>query len=136
MRAIGFDLGSVYTKAVLLDNEGKVELSRYATKGVDDAKAVGEVAHLSTAAARDATTAGRVYFGDVCERYTSGDAAADDVNVHLGPRRNIQSEVERVVVAFPVADLFAPLESLLGAAQVGSDSLAEPLVTRPGSTAT
>jgi predicted CoA-substrate-specific enzyme activase len=42
MRAIGFDFGSVYTKAVLLDGEGNLALTCYAKKGHDDRRLVGE----------------------------------------------------------------------------------------------
>jgi predicted CoA-substrate-specific enzyme activase len=42
MHAIGFDFGSVYTKAVLLDARGKVELTCYAKKGIDDRKVVDD----------------------------------------------------------------------------------------------
>ncbi len=36
MRAIGFDFGSVYTKAVLLDTTGNIDIVCYAKKGTDD----------------------------------------------------------------------------------------------------
>ncbi|MBI5528783.1 MAG: hypothetical protein HY897_20830 [Deltaproteobacteria bacterium] len=42
MRSIGFDFGSVYTKAALLDDEGDVELCVYAKKGTGDARALEE----------------------------------------------------------------------------------------------
>jgi hypothetical protein len=42
MHSIGFDFGSVYAKAVLLDAGGKVDLTCYAKKGVDDRKAFDE----------------------------------------------------------------------------------------------
>jgi len=42
MRAIGFDFGSVYTKAVLLDGEGNLALTCYAKKGRDDRRLIGE----------------------------------------------------------------------------------------------
>jgi predicted CoA-substrate-specific enzyme activase len=42
MRAIGFDFGSVYTKAVLLDGEGNLALTCYAKNGPDDRRAIGE----------------------------------------------------------------------------------------------
>ena len=42
MRAIGFDFGSVYTKAVLLDGEGNLALSCYAKKSHDDRRLMGE----------------------------------------------------------------------------------------------
>jgi len=40
MHAIGFDFGSVYTKAVLLDADRNVDLICYAKKGFDDRKAI------------------------------------------------------------------------------------------------
>ena len=42
MPVIGFDFGSVYTKAVLLDADGNVDLSCYAKKGIDDRKLIDE----------------------------------------------------------------------------------------------
>jgi predicted CoA-substrate-specific enzyme activase len=42
MQAIGFDFGSVYTKAVLLDADGNIDLTCYAKKGIDDRKAIEE----------------------------------------------------------------------------------------------
>lgn len=42
MHAIGFDFGSVYTKAVLLDADGNIDLACYARKGIDDRKAIDE----------------------------------------------------------------------------------------------
>ncbi len=42
MHAVGFDFGSVYTKAVLLDAGGNVHLTRYAKKGIDDRKVINE----------------------------------------------------------------------------------------------
>lgn len=42
MHAVGFDFGSVYTKAVLLDAAGNVDLTCYAKKGIDDRKALDE----------------------------------------------------------------------------------------------
>ena len=42
MRSIGFDFGSVYTKAVLLDGEGNLALTCYAKNGEDDRRLIGE----------------------------------------------------------------------------------------------
>jgi predicted CoA-substrate-specific enzyme activase len=42
MYTIGFDFGSVYTKAVLLDAGGNVDLTCYAKKGIDDRKLIDE----------------------------------------------------------------------------------------------
>ncbi|MBP1778037.1 MAG: CoA activase, partial [candidate division NC10 bacterium] len=42
MHAIGLDFGSVYTKAVLLDADRKVDLTCYAKKGVDDRNLIDE----------------------------------------------------------------------------------------------
>jgi predicted CoA-substrate-specific enzyme activase len=42
MYTIGFDFGSVYTKAVLLDTDGNVDLTCYAKKGIDDRKLIDE----------------------------------------------------------------------------------------------
>jgi predicted CoA-substrate-specific enzyme activase len=42
MHAIGFDFGSVYTKAVLLDADGNISLTCYSKKGVDDRKGIDE----------------------------------------------------------------------------------------------
>ncbi|MBN2321943.1 MAG: hypothetical protein JXR49_22890, partial [Acidobacteria bacterium] len=42
MQAIGFDFGSVYTKAVLLDADGNIDLTCYAKKGIDDRKGIDE----------------------------------------------------------------------------------------------
>ncbi len=42
MYSIGFDFGSVYTKAVLLDADGNIELTCYAKKGIDDRKLIDE----------------------------------------------------------------------------------------------
>jgi predicted CoA-substrate-specific enzyme activase len=42
MHAIGFDFGSVYTKAVLLDAGGNVDLTCYAKKGIEDRKAIDD----------------------------------------------------------------------------------------------
>jgi predicted CoA-substrate-specific enzyme activase len=42
MYTIGFDFGSVYTKAVLLDAGGNVQLTCYAKKGIDDRKLIDE----------------------------------------------------------------------------------------------
>jgi predicted CoA-substrate-specific enzyme activase len=42
MRAIGFDFGSVYTKAVLLDGEGNLALTCYAKNGHDHRRLIGE----------------------------------------------------------------------------------------------
>jgi activator of 2-hydroxyglutaryl-CoA dehydratase len=42
MHAIGFDFGSVYIKAVLLDADGIIDLACYAKKGIDDRKAIDE----------------------------------------------------------------------------------------------
>jgi predicted CoA-substrate-specific enzyme activase len=50
MRSIGFDFGSVYAKAVLLDGEGNLALTCYAKKGHDDRRLIGEF--LAEAAAR------------------------------------------------------------------------------------